>query len=379
MQPFEIASAAHLAGSIVLALFFVLLERHDSRPYLREWMAAWIVQVLALAALLATSRWDRPGSETLYLFLETSHGVFLWSAARGYARGRVTLRGRMITLALLVAWSAAAPALLGSERGLLAAQLSVLAVSHVAAAVTLWPLREPSGMGLHVTSNVLLLLAALYGGQAALLGLEREGFSALHSSFEVMPFLVLLLQMLLALGMVLTVMEGTQFALTATNAQLREAENRLKVLAETDPLTGCFNRRVFRDLVDDLRAERGALTGAIVYVDMDGLKELNDRDGHAAGDRAIRAVADAIRSRTRTTDLVVRFGGDEFVVVLPDASRAEAEQRERQISEEVSAAGHEVSSGLAIYGGDVDVMAAVERADALMYETKTRRKRLAAG
>ena len=58
MSPLEIATAAHLAGTIVLALFFVLLERHDSRPYLRDWMAAWIVQGAALAALLVTSRRD---------------------------------------------------------------------------------------------------------------------------------------------------------------------------------------------------------------------------------------------------------------------------------------------------------------------------------
>jgi GGDEF domain-containing protein len=111
--------------------------------------------------------------------------------------------------------------------------------------------------------------------------------------------------------MVLTVMEANQWALSAMNAQLREAEHRLKVLAETDPLTGCFNRRVFRDLVDDLRAHHESPRGVVLMLDMDGLKGINDRHGHAAGDSAIREVAEAIRSRTRTTDLVVRWGGDE--------------------------------------------------------------------
>jgi diguanylate cyclase (GGDEF)-like protein len=375
MQPFEIATSAHLAGSVVLALFFVLLERHDSRPYLRDWMAAWIAQVLALGALLAAAAWDRPGAYTLYLFLEASHGILLWSAARSYANRRLSISARVLTMLPLALWAAAAPALLGGERGLQQAQLAVLAFTHAAAANTLWPLREPTGMGLRFTSNVLALLALFYTGQAAVLAFTFVGTGGLHPSFEVTPFLVLLLQMLLALGMVLTVMEATQFSLTVTNAKLNEAENRLKILAETDPLTGCFNRRVFRDLVDDMRAAGGVRGGCIVFIDMDGLKSINDRQGHAAGDRAIRAVADAIRSRTRTTDLVVRWGGDEFVVVLPDASGAEAEQRRAQICDAVRESGYGVSSGLATYGGEVDVMAAVERADALMYDSRLGRPR----
>jgi diguanylate cyclase (GGDEF)-like protein len=374
MQPLEIATTAHLAGSIVLALFFVLLERHDTRPYLRDWMAAWIAQALALGALLAAARWDPPGAYTLYLLLEASHGMLLWLAVRGYAQGQLRWPVRVATLLPLLVWAAAAPFFISNDRLLQSTQLAVLAATHASAAFMLWPLREPTGMGVRFTSNVLALLAALYAGQALLLAYTFRGVTGLHPSLEATPFVVLLLQMLLALGMVLTVMEATQWVLTATNAQLREAENRLKVLAETDPLTGCFNRRVFRVLVDDLRAAGGTLTGAILLLDIDGLKGVNDREGHAAGDQAIREVAEAIRGCTRTTDLLVRWGGDEFVVVLPGASPADGEQRRKQICAAAQEAGHSVSAGLASYGGEVDVMVAVERADALMYDAKVRRK-----
>ena len=82
-----------------------------------------------------------------------------------------------------------------------------------------------------------------------------------HAYVAIAPFNVLLLQTLMAFGMVLTVMEEGQRALHSANDQLREAERRLKILAETDPLTGCFNRRVFRELVDDLRARRAPAVG----------------------------------------------------------------------------------------------------------------------
>src|SRR5262245_56422447 len=101
MPLFQIATAAHLAGSVVLALFFVLLARHDPRPYLRSWTAAWIAQVLALAALMVASRWDRHTSLSLYLFLEAVHGALILFAAQNYAHGQELRRRHALLLGLL--------------------------------------------------------------------------------------------------------------------------------------------------------------------------------------------------------------------------------------------------------------------------------------
>ena len=108
-------------------------------------------------------------------------------------------------------------------------------------------------------------------------------------------------------------------------------------------------------------------------LDMDDLKAINDRDGHAAGDAAIRAMADAIRARTRNTDLAVRWGGDEFLVVLPGLSEAEGSARRDQIAAGIAAGGLSASTGVATYGETVDIMNAVEAADASMYAVKARR------
>jgi diguanylate cyclase (GGDEF)-like protein len=373
MSPLEIATAAHLAGTVVLALFFVLLERHDPRPYLQDWMAAWIVQGVALAALLVTSRRDWQTGLALYLFLETAHGVLLWLAAVGYARGPVARRWRVRAIAATAAWAAAGPFVL-EQRALYAAQFTVLAVASFAAAFVLWPRRETGAMGVRLTTWLLVLLGVVYLADAAVGAWAMRPDGDLHPYVEIAPFNVLLLQTLMAFGMVLTVMEEGQRALHSTNDQLLEAERRLKTLAETDPLTGCFNRRVFRDLVDELRRGDGAREGTVVMLDMDGLKAINDRDGHAAGDAAIRAMADAIRARTRNTDLAVRWGGDEFLVVLPGLSEAEGSARRDQIAAGIAAGGLSASTGMAAYGETVDIMNAVETADASMYAVKAQRR-----
>jgi diguanylate cyclase (GGDEF)-like protein len=372
MSLFEIATTAHLAGSVVLALFFVLLERHDPRPYVRDWMAAWIAQVAALGALLASSREGWRPAFAAYLFLQALQAGFICVAARRYVGRGVAWLAPWLVLPLLAA-AAIAP-FLAPPDPLHAALQVFLALAHLAATALMWPLREPTGMGLRLTTNVLGLLALLFFVLAADYAGLGHALLGPVAAVDLAPFAILLLQMMLALGMVLTVMEAGQWVLTATNAQLREAEHRLKVLAETDPLTGCFNRRVFRDLVDDLRAHSEAPRGVVLMLDMDGLKAINDRHGHAAGDSAIRDVAAAIRTRTRTTDLVVRWGGDEFVVVIPGAEASEGGLRLRQLLEATQDAGYAVSGGGAAYGDGLDIMAAVDAADREMYASKSQRK-----
>jgi diguanylate cyclase (GGDEF)-like protein len=102
----------------------------------------------------------------------------------------------------------------------------------------------------------------------------------------------------------------------------RAATDELQIAAFTDALTGCANRRAFeRDLARELaRCARAELDLCLVAVDLDGLKHINDTEGHAAGDRALLQLIESLRRALRTLDGVYRLGGDEFVVVLPDTS-----------------------------------------------------------
>ena len=108
--------------------------------------------------------------------------------------------------------------------------------------------------------------------------------------------------------------------------RLTRRETQLQVLARTDPLTGLANLRAFRARLEEevKRARRYRTPLACVMVDMDHLKPINDELGHGAGDIAIGAVAEVIRHELRETDFGARYGGDEFVMLLPHTSAAEA-------------------------------------------------------
>jgi diguanylate cyclase (GGDEF)-like protein/PAS domain S-box-containing protein len=103
------------------------------------------------------------------------------------------------------------------------------------------------------------------------------------------------------------------------NSERKQLEEHLRHLADHDPLTGLRNRRLFHhDLkLQVARSRRYGETAALMVIDLDGFKQVNDRHGHPIGDETLRAVARALTRRLRETDLVARLGGDEFAVLLP--------------------------------------------------------------
>ncbi len=104
------------------------------------------------------------------------------------------------------------------------------------------------------------------------------------------------------------------------NVRLQRALTELQQLSSTDPLTGLYNRRQFMDLIhrEFSRHTRYGQPLSLLLLDLRNLKRINDTRGHPAGDAALCAVADALRSRLRTSDLAFRIGGDEFTVLLPN-------------------------------------------------------------
>jgi diguanylate cyclase (GGDEF)-like protein len=163
-------------------------------------------------------------------------------------------------------------------------------------------------------------------------------------------------------------------------AEKTEAE--LRFLADHDPLTGVLNRRRFRAELDQYVsfAARYGGRGAVMVIDIDGLKELNDKLGHQSGDTLIRRVSEIMRERVRATDIVARLSGDEFAILMPQTDTAGAlqlgEDLRVQVAEGFSIdseiSGATISVGITMFGGQHGgaAEAVLVAADQAMYRAK---------
>jgi diguanylate cyclase (GGDEF)-like protein len=157
---------------------------------------------------------------------------------------------------------------------------------------------------------------------------------------------------------------------------LRRAE-RSEAEALVDELTGLFNRRGWDRLLEqeEARSARYAHQATIFMMDVDGLKQINDRDGHRAGDALLSNVASAIRSVIRDQDVAARLGGDEFAVLAVEADDDHAGALHERLKTAFAEAGLSVSVGTAQREFDGGLNGAVARADAAMYQVKAARSK----
>lgn len=146
--------------------------------------------------------------------------------------------------------------------------------------------------------------------------------------------------------------------------------------AHLDGLTGAYRREVGRLAMRNEieRARRGDGRFVMAFVDVDGLKGVNDRDGHAAGDRVLRTLAATMRANLRSYDPIVRYGGDEFVCGVASIDTAEVEHRITVIDQSLrNATGVGITAGLAAMGANESLEELTERADAALLEAKRSR------
>ena len=178
-------------------------------------------------------------------------------------------------------------------------------------------------------------------------------------------------------------LECTLSELQTKNHQLEESLKRLELTAATDPLTGLYNRRHFGKVVEQLTAEsqRYDTDLSCVMIDLDGYKQLNDTFGHQTGDQLLVVASRAITTNLRRMDVAARYGGDEFVLLLPRAATDEAASVVGRIREDFGRAsaallrrnaGVTMSVGIGSLKGD-DVSGTeqlIARADAALYRAK---------
>jgi diguanylate cyclase (GGDEF)-like protein len=161
--------------------------------------------------------------------------------------------------------------------------------------------------------------------------------------------------------------------------------NRLGVVqqternAVTDALTGLGNRHWMQEMFERelARTQQSGHTLCLMMVDVDNFKRFNDQYGHISGDRVLVAVGDVLREHVRPTDLIARFGGDEFAILLPGADLAQAEQTAGRLRTQVEQLAPSdlvmpvtISVGVTSCTGGDDLAALLQRADEAMYGAK---------
>ena len=178
------------------------------------------------------------------------------------------------------------------------------------------------------------------------------------------------------------VQEAGMFELLAAELRIAELEKALAEVREaafTDPLTGALNRRGFdkacqREMSRSLR--KGSRL-ALAHIDLDDFKRLNDTLGHQAGDKALVHLVSVLHKSMRPSDVLCRFGGEEFVLMLPDIALEDAAAAISRFLNEFSAqtvpgTGHVMtfSAGVVVLGVDESLEGAIQRADAATYAAK---------
>ena len=386
MNIFVLGQLVHTIGAALLGAISLYLSRGKGNRALQAAGVAWVFLSLSLGSLLLLSGRSLPYENFLFQYWKCFLAVALITAAR--RKDRQTPLGRPLTITALVAlplslalvfWKGSSPAFYAIHAGFLAVVWMWVAV--------LISRSRTSGVGKRFAAIIAVSTAA-FQALYSVFYLRAGGSGPEEDAFLVYSgFYDLFLEMLFAIGLIVWAMEEMEARLSVIHARAVDDTRRRKRLALIDPLTEVYNRHFFDEIRPSL--EREAAGGCVVLVDVDELKTINDREGHEEGDKAIWTVATGIKKLIRGADFLIRWGGDEFLVILPgmeedlakrrfymlpgklDEVRKTARLRARAYPRFLAA-----SVGIAAFSRRVPIEQAIEKADSVMYERKKAHKEM---
>ncbi|MGP0222519.1 MULTISPECIES: diguanylate cyclase [unclassified Paenarthrobacter] len=354
--------------TVTLLVLFCLSYRRTRSPYAGWWSVALLEFMLGNAAFLLNGTphqiWANPAGNVLVV-----------AGAFSVFAGARTLRDLKATpwqLALGPAVTAVASMLENPASNVWSGgfvYLAMMALGIGLAARDLWFIEAAQSQVHKALSVAAGLLATYYLGRWTVYALEGPGSHLFTSWFGPGP------SGLVSLVLLVTV----SFSMTALSSD--HLIRGLRERASRDHLTGLLNRGTFLELAgSELNRLRAANSGAaVVLADLDHFKLVNDEHGHRAGDAALKAFAEACTASVRSTDLIGRYGGEEFILFLPGATQDRAEDIAAEISRRMATAevpeGHAfptISYGVTSSipaGADLNVM--IEVADAALYSAKS--------
>jgi diguanylate cyclase (GGDEF)-like protein len=374
IEPRLLASAGALLAAVLLAILYV----YRGRAFIVYWIVSWL---LLAASLFLTSR----GYANILVggvMLGLSQLLAAWSAglmtlgAKAFPEAPLRWDTTIKIAALSAVWFIAVP---------LVAPLSVVFASGTT--VTAFLLARATLRYAWLFKRTRHAGSALIGTGTALLTLSNLTTAAIIISGPVSQLFLdrvlavnAAVNIFIALGMHLLVFEDMTSELRVANRELAAANEEVRRLAITDALTGCYNRRFFDSIErrELQRHKRYKSPLTVMFVDVNRFKKLNDTLGHDTGDAVLRSIGAMLRRNVRTSDYVIRWGGDEFMLLLT-CSLDEAHQKAAELKAAFAAdpdtaglpGGVGLSIGSAQVAANAETLAEAARlADERMYQDK---------
>jgi diguanylate cyclase (GGDEF)-like protein len=369
-------------GAALLSAIFLYLSRGRGNRVLQAAGIAWcflFLSVLSLLVLRKLSPWDRQ----LFQYFKILYIVTMCVAAIRLDRDVSLAKPLSVTAIAAIPFSLILVHSASMDAAFFMTHLSILAIGWLVLAVFIF--QSPrAGLGRQFAGLLALVTAGAQLVYVIVLALSSKGPL---QTLGYTQFLDVLLEMLFGIGLIIWAMEDTERRLAALHARTVDDTRRSQRRAWLDPLTETHNRFFLDEIRPQLEAsEQG---GSIVLIDVDGLKRINDEEGHEEGDKAIWTVATAIKKLVRGNDHVIRWGGDEFLVILPGMEEELARKRFYMLPskmDEVKQSTRQgskpyvrflaASVGVHPYSKRAPLDLAISQADRVMYERKRAHREL---
>jgi diguanylate cyclase (GGDEF)-like protein len=371
-------------GAALLSAIFLYLSRGRGNRVLQAAGIAWAFLFLSVLSMLLLSPTHAVWARQLFQYFKILYIVTMCVAAIRLDRDVSLAKPLSVAAIAAIPFSLILVRSATEEPTFYTLHLGILAVGWLVLAIFIFQSpraglgRQFAGLLALVTAGAQFVYIILVTLTASRRTLQTLGYT---------EFLDVLLQMLFGIGLIIWAMEDTERRLAALHARTVDDTRRSQRRAWLDPLTETHNRFFLDEIRPQLEASDQG--GSIVLIDVDGLKHINDTEGHEEGDKAIWTVATAIKKLVRGNDHVIRWGGDEFLVILPGMEDELARKRFYMLPAKMDEVKQSTkpgskpytkflaaSVGVHPYSKRAPLDLAISQADRVMYERKRAHREL---
>lgn len=373
-------------GAGLLALIFLYLSRGKGNLVLHSAGYGWLFLFLSLGVRLVSLEIAIPFANVPYEYFHLLYLVCLIVAADRMEHESSLARPLRTAAVLGLLGSFALVALAGTGPLFFAIHMAVAGIAWFTVTVLVFRSRAV-GLGKRFSGMMAAITTLAQMAYVVFFALSASAPDQAYAFLHYTGFYDLFLQMLFGIGLIIWAMEDTERRLSTVHARAVDDTQRSRRRVQIDPLTDAYNRFFMDELRPTLSREPAG--GSIVLIDVDGLKTINDNEGHEEGDKAIWTVAAAVKKLIRGDDYLIRWGGDEFLVVLPGMDQEVAKKRFYMLPSKIEEVRQSprtqsrayrkflaASVGVTPFSSRAPFDMAIETADRVMYERKKALKQM---